>query len=78
MKTASSGYAQRKIVKVCEDLVVKYDGSVRNANNKIVQFKYGCNGLDPKQTIKVDNKMQFINLERIVDKMNTDYENSIY
>lgn len=30
-----------------EDLVVHYDGSVRNAEGDIVQFIYGCDGLDP-------------------------------
>lgn len=74
MKTSHSGYAQRKIIKVCEDLVVRYDGTVRNANNKIVQLKYGDDNFDPKETIKVDDEMQFINVERLVDKLNTRYE----
>lgn len=30
-----------------EDLVVHYDGSVRNAEGDIVQINYGCDGLDP-------------------------------
>lgn len=30
-----------------EDLVVHYDGSVRNAEGDIVQLAYGCDGLDP-------------------------------
>ena len=77
MKTASSGYSQRKIIKVCEDLMVKYDGTVRNANNKIIQFNYGGDGFDPKETILVDNEMQFINIDRIVDKINSNYENKL-
>ena len=74
MKTAHSGYAQRKIIKVCEDLTVKYDGTVRNGNNKIIQYKYGDDNLDPNETIMVDDNMQFINIDRIVDKLNTNYE----
>ena len=74
LKTASSGYAQRKIIKVCEDLMVRYDGTVRNANNKIIQYTYGGDGFDPKNTIKVDGEMQFMNLDRIADKLNTEYE----
>lgn len=77
LKTASSGYAQRKIIKVCEDLMVRYDGTVRNANNKIIQYNYGDDGLDPKETIMVDNEMQFINIDRIVDKLNTQHEINI-
>lgn len=30
-----------------EDLVVHYDGSVRNAEGDIIQFNYGCDSLDP-------------------------------
>lgn len=30
-----------------EDLVVHYDGSVRNAEGDVVQINYGCDGLDP-------------------------------
>ena len=74
MKTATSGYSQRKIIKVCEDLMVRYDGTVRNANNKIVQYQYGGDGFDPKNTIKVDGEMQFMNIDRITDKLNTEFE----
>lgn len=30
-----------------EDLVVQYDGSVRNAESDLIQVNYGCDGLDP-------------------------------
>jgi DNA-directed RNA polymerase beta' subunit len=44
--TAESGYVQRKLIKFMEDISVKYDGTVRNSNDTIVQFIYGDNGLD--------------------------------
>ncbi|KAJ8919935.1 hypothetical protein NQ315_006464 [Exocentrus adspersus] len=47
VKTAETGYMQRRLVKSLEDLVVHYDGSVRNAEGDIVQINYGCDGLDP-------------------------------
>ncbi|ENN81759.1 hypothetical protein YQE_01852, partial [Dendroctonus ponderosae] len=47
VKTAETGYMQRRLIKVLEDLVVHYDGSVRNADGGIVQLAYGCDGLDP-------------------------------
>lgn len=47
VKTAETGYMQRRLVKSLEDLVVNYDGSVRNAEGDIVQITYGCDGLDP-------------------------------
>ena len=51
LKTAESGYMQRKLVKACEDSMVKYDGTVRNASNRIQQFIYGDSGVNTiKQT----------------------------
>jgi DNA-directed RNA polymerase III subunit RPC1 len=47
VKTAETGYMQRRLVKSLEDLVVHYDGSVRNAEGDIVQVNYGCDSLDP-------------------------------
>lgn len=47
VKTAETGYLQRRLVKCLEDLVVHYDGSVRNAIGEIVEFIYGADGLDP-------------------------------
>lgn len=47
VKTSSTGYIQRKLVKSLEDLKVVYDGSVRTSNNNIVQFLYGDDGIDP-------------------------------
>ena len=40
MKTATTGYIQRRMVKVAEDFCVKYDGSVRNTYGNIVQMQY--------------------------------------
>lgn len=47
VKTAETGYLQRRLVKCLEDLVVQYDGSVRNAIGEIVEFTFGGDGLDP-------------------------------
>lgn len=47
VKTAETGYLQRRLVKSLEDLVVHYDMTVRNACGEVVEFKYGSDGLDP-------------------------------
>lgn len=47
VKTAETGYLQRRLVKCLEDLVVHYDGTVRNAIGEVVEFIYGGDGLDP-------------------------------
>ncbi|KAH9935894.1 beta and beta-prime subunits of DNA dependent RNA-polymerase [Epithele typhae] len=47
VKTAETGYMQRRLMKALEDLVTHYDSSVRNAAGGVVQFRYGDDGLDP-------------------------------
>jgi len=46
VKTAETGYIQRRLVKSMEDLSVRYDGTVRNSMGQIVQFLYGEDGMD--------------------------------
>ena len=46
VKTAETGYIQRRLVKAMEDLKVGYDGTVRNSNGDIIQFLYGEDGMD--------------------------------
>lgn len=47
--TADTGYKQRKFIKFLEDIDVKYDLTVRDAKNVILQFAYGDNCLNPVQ-----------------------------
>lgn len=44
VKTSRTGYIQRKLVKSLEDLVVKYDGSVRDSQKNFLQKMYGEDG----------------------------------
>ncbi|KAK3723137.1 DNA-directed RNA polymerase II core subunit rpo21 [Vermiconidia calcicola] len=46
VKTAETGYIQRRLVKALEEVMVKYDGTVRNSLGDILQFIYGEDGLD--------------------------------
>uniref|UniRef100_A0A183CNA0 DNA-directed RNA polymerase n=1 Tax=Globodera pallida TaxID=36090 RepID=A0A183CNA0_GLOPA len=47
VKTAETGYMQRRLVKCLEDLAVNYDNTVRTSTNEVVQFTFGDDGLDP-------------------------------
>lgn len=47
VKTAETGYMQRRLVKCLEDLAVNYDNTVRSSTGDIVQFRFGEDGLDP-------------------------------
>ncbi|KAI1815517.1 DNA-directed RNA polymerase II subunit RPB1 [Poronia punctata] len=46
VKTAETGYIQRRLVKALEDVSTRYDGTVRNSLGDIIQFIYGEDGLD--------------------------------
>ena len=74
MKTAHSGYIQRRMVKLAEDIQVKYDGTVRNASGSIYQFQYGQDGLDACQSTIIDGIPQVCDVSRLVDKLNLRYE----
>lgn len=47
IRTARSGYMQRRLINALQDLVVFDDLTVRNADMSIVQFVYGGDGKDP-------------------------------
>jgi DNA-directed RNA polymerase III subunit RPC1 len=55
VKTAETGYMQRRLMKALEDLTAHYDRTVRNSAGGIVQFVYGDDGLDPTN-IEGDNQ----------------------
>ena len=65
VKTSQTGYIQRRLIKGLEDLKVEYDMTVRNNQNKIIQFSYGDDGFDP---VKVESQFMPLvkmNLEEI-------------
>lgn len=64
VKTAETGYIQRRLVKALEDVMVKYDGTVRNSLGHVIQFCYGEDGMDAchverqrLDTVKMSNAM---------------------
>ena len=65
--TAESGYIQRKLVKSMEDIGVKYDGTVRNSNNHIIQYVYGDNGYDAIKQFKHELKSLLQNNNEFYD-----------
>ena len=53
VKTSTTGYIQRRLIKGLEDLMVNYDMTIRTNKSKIVQFSYGDDSID---TVKVENQ----------------------
>lgn len=52
LRTPKSGYLYRRLANAMQDLKVEYDGTVRDASGKIIQFSYGEDGLDVAKTEK--------------------------
>jgi len=60
VKTSTTGYIQRRLIKSMEDLMVRYDGTVRSSKDFIIQFSYGDDGMD---TTKVENQeLKLVNM----------------
>jgi DNA-directed RNA polymerase beta' subunit len=75
MGTATSGYIQRRIIKLTEDLKVQYDGTIRDITGRIYQLAYDDTGYDPINTVNVNGKQEVSNISRLVNKLNTKFEN---
>ena len=57
LRTPKSGYLYRRLVSALQDLKVEYDGTVRDASERIVQFSYGDDGLDIARLHLKDRKV---------------------
>ena len=55
LRTPKSGYLYRRLANALQDLKIEYDGTVRDATSKILQFKYGEDGYDVSK-LHLDNK----------------------
>jgi DNA-directed RNA polymerase subunit A' len=64
LRTPKSGYLYRRLANALQDLKVEYDGTVRDANKKIILFNYGDDGVDVS---KSDGGI--INVEQIVKEV---------
>ncbi len=58
LRTPTSGYFQRRLINALQDFRVEEDLSVRTSNGRIIQFKYGEDGIDVSKssegTIDID------------------------
>jgi len=65
VKTSQSGYMQRRLINALQDLVVSYDGTVRDSWGNVIQFKYGEDGVDPMRTYHGKP----VEVKRIIEKI---------
>jgi len=74
VKTSTTGYIQRRLIKALEDLKVEYDMTIRNSKSKVVQFSYGDDSAD---TVKVENqdlKLVEMSIQEIYEYYNVSEE----
>ena len=69
VKTSQTGYIQRRLIKGQEDLKVAYDMTVRNNKNKIIQFQYGDDNINPMKTENQQIPLTQMSLEQIYSHM---------
>jgi DNA-directed RNA polymerase III subunit RPC1 len=70
VKTAETGYMQRRLVKALEDLTVQYDSSVTLSTGEVIQFIYGDDGIDP---MALDDGNKIINFNRLYSLIKSSY-----
>lgn len=70
VKTAQSGYIERKLIKALEDIKVLHDGSVRRANGDVVQFAFGGDCFNSIYLEKMNISILLLNkLDDLEDKI---------
>ncbi|MFW9894342.1 MAG: DNA-directed RNA polymerase subunit A' [Candidatus Thorarchaeota archaeon] len=78
VRTSQSGYMQRRLVNALQDMVVENDGTVRNSDKNIIQFKFGDDGIDAMHTdhgaaVNLDVlmlKAKALDVDQIRDELN--------
>jgi DNA-directed RNA polymerase subunit A' len=56
LRTPKSGYLYRRLANALQDIKIEYDGTVRDATGKIMQFVYGDDGADVAKLHLTDKK----------------------
>jgi len=65
IRTAQSGYMQRRLVNALQDLNVQLDGTVRDNRGVIIQTEYGEDGIDPAKS----DYGKVADIDRMIEEM---------
>jgi len=65
VRTSTSGYMQRRLMTALQDLKVETDGTVRTAPGRIVQFRFGDDGVDPSKS----DHGRSVNIDIVIEKV---------
>ena len=64
LRTPKSGYLYRRLANAMQDIKVEYDETVRDASGKIIQFRYGGDGIDVSKS-----EGGKINIKKIIESI---------
>eukprot|EP01084_Bolivina_argentea_P218353 370563_1 len=73
VKTATTGYMQRRLMKNIEDVCIEYDFTVRNCKKQIIQFFFGNDGIDP---MYCESDKNIINYNAILQNIRSKRKNN--
>ncbi|MEN6329063.1 MAG: DNA-directed RNA polymerase subunit A' [Methanobacteriaceae archaeon] len=65
IRTAQSGYMQRRLVNALQDLNVNEDGTVRDNRGVVIQTRYGEDGIDPAKS----DFGKVADIDRLIEEM---------
>lgn len=74
--TAKNGYVQRRMTEALKNLKVEYDGTVRNATGRIVQFAYNKGGVDPTKQRKINRELQ-LDVTSLVNNLTSAHQSKL-
>ena len=78
VKTSTTGYLQRRLIKGMEDLKVYYDYTVRNNKDKIVQYNYGDDSADATRIESQQCDLVKMSLEDMYQYFNIPHDKAGY
>ena len=73
----TSGYIQRRIVKLTEDIKIQYDSTCRDTIGSIYQSSYGEDGINPTTTVKVGDNQEICDISSMIRKLNIKHEDTL-
>lgn len=78
LKTADTGYLQKRMGRKLEDAKVWSDGSIRDAHGSIISFLYGDDGMEAKKLVPVKglNAPFFVNPYLLARQLNSQVKQS--
>lgn len=77
LKTAHTGYMQRRLQASMGDYSIMPDGSVRNEKGEIITYLYGGHGFDAARMFKVGDSYSFVNIEALKLEIDSEFDSDI-